>query len=331
MAASGSRFSVVSAIVGNAFVMVAKFGAFLFTGSGAMLSEGIHTFADLLNQILLLIGIVRSGRKPDDVFEYGYQAERYVWALISAVGIFFLGCGVTLYHGIQSLLHPHEVTELSWAMGVLLFSLVLEGIVLVIAVREARRQAAGRPLLKYLRFEADPALAAVVLEDAAACFGVILAIVSVLLTTLTGQSYWDAFGSISIGLLLGAIAIWLIARNAKLLVGAGIPDPIRRQVIDIIRENPAVEEVVDLKTRVLDTKTYRIKADIRFDGEILAEQLQSRLRAQYEQIKGYEDFEKFAREYADDVIEILADQIDMIERRIRQEIPEAEHLDIEAD
>jgi len=331
MANPSSKTAVAAAIGGNAMVMVAKFVAFLFTGSGAMLSEAVHTLADLLNQILLMIGIVRSAREADDVFEYGYQSERYVWALISAVGIFFLGCGVTMYHGINGLLHPHELTDLGWALGVLVFSFVLEAIVLYIAVRAAKQQAGGKPLLHFLRYDADPAVVTVVLEDAAACLGVLIAFGSIVLTRLTGSPYWDAIGSLTIGALLGAIAIWLIARNSQLLVGAGIPEPIRRQVLAIIEADPAVEHVVDLKTRVLDTETYRIKADIKFDGGALAEKLRPQLREAYHEIKSPEEFEKFTHEFADDIVELLAAEVDLIERKIRQEVPQAKHLDLEAE
>jgi len=331
MASSSSKTAVAAAIGGNAIVMVAKFVAFLFTGSGAMLSEAIHTLADLLNQILLMIGIVRSARDADDTFEYGYQSERYVWALISAVGIFFLGCGVTIYHGIQTLLHPHKLKELGWAIGVLIFSFLLEGIVFWIALRAAKQQAAGRPLFRFLRYEADPAVVAVVLEDFVACIGILVAMGAILLAKLTGNLYWDAIGSLTIGGLLGAIAIWLIVRNSQLLIGASIPEPIRLQVRRIIEANPAVEEIVDLKTRILDTDTYRIKADVRFDGGALADKLRPQLREAYEKISTPEEFETFARKFAEDIVELLAEEIDLIERRIRESVPQAKHLDLEAE
>jgi zinc transporter 9 len=331
MASPGSKRAVAIAIVGNATVMLAKFVAFLFTGSGAMLSETIHTLADLLNQVLLMVGIVSSNRQADDSYEYGYQAARYVWALISAVGIFFLGCGVTIYHGIQTLLHPHALTDLGWALGVLLFSLILEGAVLLIALRTARHQAGERPLLKFLRNEADPAVVAIVLEDAAACLGIVVAMIAILLARLTGETYWDAIGSITIGLLLGAVAIWLIQRNAQLLVGSSIPAHIRQQVLHIIQQDPAVEEVVDLKTRILDTETYRIKADIRFQGDVLAGKLRPQLRSAYDNIETYEEFEKFALEFGDDVVELLAKEIDLIEQRIRHQVPQAKHMDLEVE
>ena len=332
MAAQGSRRAVVTAIAGNSLVMFAKFIAYWFTGATSMFSEAIHTLADLLNQILLLVGIVRSEKSADPDFAYGYMAERYVWALISAVGIFFLGCGVTIYHGVESLLSGHhELKSLTWAVGVLIFSLILEGYVLYVAVKAAVDQAQGQPFFQYLRSEADPATVAVILEDSAACFGVIIALIAVILSNITGHSYWDAFGSISIGLLLGLIAIWLIFRNTQLLVGASIPPNIRQQVEQIIKDNPTVEEIVDLKTRILDTETYRIKADVRFDGEAFAERLKPQIDEAYDNVKSREDFHKFAKDFADDVVELLADEIDNIENRIQEQVPKARHMDLEAD
>lgn len=329
--AHGSKTSVAAAIVGNGLVMVAKFVAFLFTGSGAMLSEAIHTLADLLNQILLMVGILRSDRSPNELYQYGFKSERYVWALISAVGIFFLGCGVTIYHGIHSLLDPHHLEGLSWAIGILIVSFIIEGFVLAIALRAVWHEANGKPLLKYLKDEADPAAVAVVLEDAAACLGIVIALVAIMMSLWTGDPRWDAYGSITIGVLLGLIAIWLIRRNGQLLVGASIPPHLASQVRNILEQNPAVEEIVDLKTRILDTETFRIKADIRFDGKELAKKLKPGLKEDYEQIRSYEDFEKFTQDFGDELVDLLADEVDAIEQKIKSTIPQAQHMDIEAD
>ena len=331
MATGGSKLAVVAALIGNFIVMIAKFVAFLFTRSGAMLSESIHSLADFLNQLLLLIGIERSNRQPDTAFQYGYGAERYVWALISAVGIFFLGCGVTLYHGITALLDPHPMHHYVWAMWVLLFSLVVEGIVLGMAIRAMRKKAQHLPFFQYLRTQADPAGVAVILEDTAACIGIVIAFVAILMTQITGQPYWDALGSIAVGVLLGGIAIWLIHRNRELLVGAAMPPHLRQQVLEILQQNPTVEEVVDLRSRILDTETYRVKADVRFDGQELAKKMETDLRAAFEKIENYEQFAEFISQYADDLIDLLADEIDAIEQKIRQKVPKAQHLDLEAD
>ena len=158
-----SKKSVLSAIIGNTIVMIAKFGVFLSTGSSAMLAESVHSLADVMNQSLLYVGVLRSSQNPDSDHSSGYGREQFVWALISAVGIFFLGCGVTLYHGIESLLHPHEgpVVGIQTSIAVLIFALVVEGYVLYIAYAGLKKQSAGRPFLPFLKTQADPSSVAV--------------------------------------------------------------------------------------------------------------------------------------------------------------------------
>lgn len=335
MAQGNSRFAVVAALTGNALITIAKGATFLITGSGAMLSETIHSVADFLNQLLLLIGLVRADQAPDKRFEYGYAGERYVWALISAVGIFFLGCGVTVYHGVQSLIHPPtlDMGEMKWAIAALLFALVIDGVVFILALKGEWKNAASHnhdSFHHYLRNEADPAAVAVILEDGAACLGVIIALVSILLTQWTGQHYWDAIGSIGIGVLLGGIAVWLIIRNQELLVGPSIPPQTREQVNRILNNNPLVEEVIDLRSRILSIDNYRIKADLSFNSEELFKRLKKQALNAYAEIKTEQDFEKFCQKYTDDVLETLAEEIDKIEAEIQRQIPEAKHLDLEA-
>ncbi len=334
MAQSNSRFAVIAAIAGNAVITVAKGATFLITGSGAMLSETIHSIADLLNQILLLIGLVRADQAPDQRFEYGYAGERYVWALISAVGIFFLGCGVTIYHGVQSLFHPPELVlgEMNWAIAALLFALVIDGLVFYLALKGEWKNAAShsQPFHHYLRYEADPAAVAVILEDGAACLGVIIALASILLTQLTGHHYWDSIGSIGIGVLLGGIAVWLIIRNQELLVGPSIPPKAKQQVIQILKNNPLIDDVIDLRTRVLSIDNYRIKVDLSFNPTELSKRLKKKALAAYPEIKNEQDFENFCQNYTKDLLDTLTEEIDKIEEEIQRQIPKAQHLDLEA-
>lgn len=329
--AAGSQKAVVAAIIGNGTLTVAKLIAFLMTGSAAMMSEGLHSFADTLNQLLLLVGIKRSTREADPRFPFGYGAERAVWALMSAVGIFFLGCGVTVYHGVHSLLHPSHLEGLGVAIGVLLVSFVVEFAVLVVAVRAVRRDAKGRPFLRYLWRESDPTAAAVVAEDTAACLGVLIALAGIGLSQWTGNPQWDALASIAIGLLLGAIAIWLIMRSGTLLVGPSIPADKRRRIREIVAAHPAVEKIANLRTRVMDTETFRVAADIEFAGDALAASLEDELEAAYPTIHDYEEFRAFAARYADLVVEQLGDEVDTIETAIRKEFPRAKYLDIETE
>ncbi len=329
--AHGSRLAVGSAIAGNSVVMVAKFVVFGFTGSAAMLSEALHSVADTLNQILLMVGIVRASRKADRRFPFGYGAERAIWALMSAVGIFFLGAGVTIYHGISRLLHPHPLEELGWAIAVLVASFVIEGFVLAVALRAAKQGARGASLWAYLRRDAEPGTVAVVLEDGAACLGILIALTGIILAKTTGQPAWDAAASICIGVLLGAVATWLIARNHELLVGPAVPAEAQKRIQQIFDANPVVHKIVRLRTRQLDTQTYRVSADVEFSGDALAAELEDKLREAYPEIDSYEDFRAFAARFADDVVEKLGDEVDAIEDEIQRTVPKARYLDIEAE
>lgn len=325
-----SKTAVVAAIAGNSLVMVAKFAGFFITGSGAMLSEAIHTLADLMNQILLLIGIVRSDREADADYHYGYGRERYVWALMSAVGIFFLGCGVTIYHGVDALMHPHEVVGLGWAIAVLLFALVIEGAVLWVAFKGLYDARGDRDFLTYLRVEADPSAVAVLLEDAAACVGVLIALATIGLTKLTGQLWWDAIGSILIGLLLGAVAIWLIARNKELLVGRSMPADARGKVRAVLRKHGTVGEIIEMKSRVIDTETYDVLLAVDFRGERFAQRLEGEIEAAWP-LADVDALKAFAGDFAEKVITHLGDEIDAIEAEIREAVPQVKHIDIEPD
>jgi zinc transporter 9 len=328
--AGSSKTSVISAIGGNALVMVSKFVAFGITGSGAMLSEGIHSAADVLNQVLLLIGLTRAQKGRTSQRPVGHGREQYIWALISAVGIFFLGCGVTVYHGVESLLHPpEELGDLTWAIVVLIFSLVVEGAIFFLALSGLRKEAAGRPFLAFLKTEADPSAAAVLLEDAAACLGIIFALTGIVLTQVTGQLFWDGLASISVGLLLGAVAIYLIARNHSLLVGEAAPREVSQQVKAIINESAVVEDVVAFQARKIDLKTYDIMAHVEFDGYALATRFEPQLKEAYDQIQDWEQFRDFAGQYADDVIQAVGDEVDRIEEKIKAEVPEARFIDLE--
>ncbi len=212
-----------------------------------------------------------------------------------------------------------------------MISFFIEGYVLFIAVSGVKKEAGKERFFKYMKEEADPSAVAVILEDGAACLGVVIALVAIILTQMTGHLYWDSIGSLMIGFLLGAIAIWLISRNHALLVGPSIPPNVRAQVMKILEDNPAVEEVVDLRSRILDSETYRIKVDIEFDGAVIAKKKEGELKAAYENIKTYDDFQVFVIQFSDEVVELLGDEIDEIEAKIREQIPKAQYLDLEAE
>ncbi len=332
--AGGSTKAVYTAIAGNTIVMVAKFLAFLSAGSPAMLSEAIHSMADVGNQSLLALGIRKSSAAAEPGFPYGFHRDRYVWALISAVGIFFLGCGVTVYHGVSSLLHPHyEEGGAMLSIGVLLFSFIVEGATLLVALRAVNSLRGDIPLLKYLRETEDPMASAVLLEDGAAVLGVLVAALGIGLTEITGNPVFDSIGSISIGLLLGLIAIALIRRNRALLLGERVREETVERMISILKEQPEVEQLHEVKAVVLGTGALRLAADIDFDGRALARTLLN--GKDIEALRGsWEDaaaLQQWLEEFGEAVVEELAVSVDRIEKELTDQIPELTHVALEAD
>jgi len=160
---------------------------------------------------------------------------------------------------------------------------------------------------------------------------VLLALGGIALSRWTGNPAWDAVASILIGLLLGAIALWLISKSRNLLVGPAVPAAVHERIQTIIAGNPVVEKIVRLRTRVMDSETYRVAAEVEFAGDTIAKNFDEELRAAYSKISDYEGFRAFAAEFADQVVERLGDEIDDIEQAIQTEFPKARYLDIEAE
>ncbi|KKQ95288.1 MAG: Cation efflux protein [candidate division CPR2 bacterium GW2011_GWC1_39_9] len=262
--------SVLLAVIGNSLVALLKLVGFAFSGSAVMLSEGIHSIADAANQALLMVGIKRGEKPADDKFNYGYRQERFFWALVSACGIFFLGAGVTIYHGINSLLH-HETTHLSsWIFLILLLSFIFESYTLYVAFCELKINQRRGSIINHLRNSADPTVLAVIFEDSAALLGIVIAFISLMLAQITGIYYFDGIGSIFIGLLLGFVAITLIKINKDYLMNKAVPKHVQKEIFSILKKQSLIESVHDLKTTVITTDGYRVKAEIEIDGRVLA-------------------------------------------------------------
>ncbi len=185
------------------------------------------------------------------------------------------------------------------------------------------------PFWAYVRERADPSAVAVLLEDAAACLGCIIALTAILLVHVTGDLYWDAIGSLAVGVLLGFVALWLIGRNRALLVGTRMPDDAQARIREVLRRHQTVEEVVELKSRMIDTETYDVLLTIEFEGHRFAERLRGKLEAAYPDIEDVDGFVRYAGEFADDVIQLLGDEIDVIEAEIREAVPQVKIIDIE--
>jgi zinc transporter 9 len=325
---SSSKGAVLAALICNTALTALKFTAFAFSGSGSMFSEAMHTLADTANQGLLFFGIKRSERAPDAMFSYGYGAERFFYSLLSAVGIFVLGCGVTVYHGVSTLIDPHELVIAWWLFLILGISFIMNGYVLFMAVRAVNKVRGDKSFLQFMRTTSDPTIAAVLLEDGIACFGVIVAVIGIGLSALTGSPVWDSLGSIVIGGLLGFVAIWLGYKNRSLLIGRSIPADVQEQVVAFLEAQPSVEKVRAVQSRVIGADQYKLNADIDWNGRWLGEQTAAWV-AGHKPADGKE--KEFACEHGERVVEALGDEIDRIETELKAKFPVLKYLDFEAD
>jgi len=322
---------VLAALVGNIFIAIIKFVAFIFSGSVALFSEAVHSVADSFNQLLLMIGIKRSIKKPDKEFIYGYGRERFFWALISACSIFFIGAGAIIYNGVDSLFHQRKMLDHPIVYIVLGLSFVIESITFLIAIRELKHQYPGQKLFSLIK-TSDPSTLAVVYEDGLAVIGVFVAFLAIIISRLSGKYYWDAIGSIVIGLLLAVIAIVLIAKNRQFLLGKSIPLDLQDRIVRLLESDPAIDSVIDFKSTVLDIGIYRIKCSIEFNGSALLAEVyrNTSLQEQYNEVKNdFEEFKKFCVNYADRVPRLVGKKIDEIETRIRTENQGVKYIDIE--
>lgn len=319
------------ALTGNVCITIIKtIGAFL-TGSASLFGEAVHSAADSMNQTLLLVGVTRSRRRADERFAYGYGSERFLWALISACGIFFLGAGVTIYHGVQALTQHKTFETPIVALIILIVSFIVEAFTLHKAYTELRQHHPDMLLFEALSY-GDPVTIAVIYEDTAAVFGVVVAALGITLSYLTGNTAYDAWGSIGVGIVLAVVAVILIEKNRQFLLGKAIPEDIQDEIVEMLENDPYIEKVFDFKSEVLDMGAYRIKCEIEFNGAALIEDIieYDDIREEYENIKDdYEEFKKFVVYHTNRVPRLIGRKIDEIEKRITTAYPQIKHLDIE--
>ena len=329
--AGSSKGAVTGALLGNGLLTLIKFGAFWLSGSGAMFSEAVHSLADTANQALLFLGIRQSERPADQAFHYGYGADRYLYSLLSAVGIFVLGCGVTVYHGIHGLLEPPQL-DVSWIpFAVLGTSFLVEGYVLVSAARVVWAKKGQRSLLSFLRSTSDPTVVAVLLEDSVACTGVLLAAAGIGLSSLTGNPIWDALGAIAIGGMLGLVAIWLGVKNRRLLLGPAMPRAIQEEVVAYLQAHPAVQRVRLVRSRIVGADNFRLQAQLDFDGRYLGARLAPLLHERADELATVEGRDRLAADFGEQLLDELAREVDRIEEDLLRRFPHLTYVDLEAD
>jgi cation diffusion facilitator family transporter len=267
MATGGTR-AILAAMVANAGIAVAKFVAYLVTGSASMLAESVHSVADTSNQGLLLLGGRQARRIADDEHQFGYGRERYFWSFVVALVLFTLGGLYSLYEGIDKLRHPHEISALGWAIGVLIFGLFLEGYSFRTAVVEARKEKGDRRWWDYIRRSRSPELPVVLLEDAGALLGLMIALIGVSLAAATGDPIWDGIGTIGIGVLLLVIASVLTVEMRSLLLGEAATKEDIAAITAAVRGSDGVRRIIDLRSQHIGPDELLVAGKVEFDHSL---------------------------------------------------------------
>lgn len=240
--------AILYAFVANSGIAIAKSVAAWITGSGSMLAEAIHSYADAGNQVLLYLGLRQSSRPPDAEHPLGYGKLSYFWSFIVAMLLFSVGGLFSIYEGVHKYLHPEELKQIWIALLVLGIAIVLEAFSLAGCIREIGHVRGTRPFREWFRHTRSSELIVVLGEDIAALLGLLLAFVFVSLAGLTGNTAFDAIGSMCIGVVLIVISVFLTWRVRALLVGRSA-DPIIQEAIDeVIRNVEEVEEVFNTIT-----------------------------------------------------------------------------------
>ena len=288
-APGGSLLTVLLALGANALIALAKSAVAFFTGSASMVAEAAHSWADAGNEVFLLIAERRAARPPDDAHPLGYGREAYVWSMFAAFGLFTAGAVVSIVHGVQQWSAPEGEANYFWAYVVLAISFVLEGVSFTQAVRQARGVARARGLdaWRYLSRGSDPTLRAVFAEDFSALVGIVIAALGIGLHQLTGNPVYDAIGSICVGVLLGAVALFLISRNRDFLVGQSVDPVTRQRVVATLLAQPGIERVTYLHLEFVGPGRVFLVAAVDLLGDAPESEVAWRLRAIEAQVEAH--------------------------------------------
>ncbi|TPL93737.1 cation diffusion facilitator family transporter [Mesorhizobium sp. B2-3-12] len=287
----GSKTVIYAALAGNLAIALTKFAAAFFTGSSAMLSEGVHSLVDTGNGGLLLYGMHRAARPADRTHPLGHGRELYFWSFIVALLVFALGAGVSLYEGITHIMAPEPVANVKVNYIVLGLSFLFEGSSWLVALKEFRKQKGKQDWLTAVQSSKDPSVYTVLFEDSAALLGLIVAFAGILAAELLEMPEIDGAASIGIALILGATAIFLARESKGLLIGEPASPEVQRKVLAIVQQDPAVQRANGVLTVHMGPEEIVAALSVEFEDHLAApeieacvERIEARLRKEMPEI-----------------------------------------------
>jgi cation diffusion facilitator family transporter len=275
--ASGSKKVIVAALIGNGLIAITKFAAATWTGSSAMLSEGIHSLVDTGNQGLLLYGMSRSSRPADEKHPFGYGVELYFWAFVVAILIFAVGAGVSIYEGIHKIIDPHPMSDPYINYIVLTLALIFESFAFAVAFKEFRRRKGDRGWWQAVRESKDPAVFTVLFEDSAAMAGLIIAFVGIYLSQATGLAWIDGATSLVIGCILGLTALVLAIETKGLLIGEGASPKLIKSVREVVQGHDNIVKINEILTLHRGAEDVLLVLSLDFKNDLKAGDVEAQL------------------------------------------------------
>ncbi|TGQ81322.1 cation transporter [Mesorhizobium sp. M8A.F.Ca.ET.207.01.1.1] len=271
----GSRTVIYAALAGNLAIALTKFAAAFFTGSSAMLSEGVHSLVDTGNGGLLLYGMHRAARPADSTHPLGHGRELYFWSFIVALLVFALGAGVSFYEGVVHILAPEPVANVKVNYVVLSLSFLFEGSSWLVALKEFRKQKGRQGWLRAVQSSKDPSVYTVLFEDSAALLGLTVAFAGILAAEIFEMPELDGAASIGIGLILGATAIFLARESKGLLIGEPASPEVQRKVLAIVQQDPAVQRANGVLTVHMGPEEIVAALSIEFEDHLAAPEIEA--------------------------------------------------------
>jgi cation diffusion facilitator family transporter len=269
-----ARKSVLAALMANTAIAIAKLAAALISGSTSMLAEAFHSMADTGNQALLLLGLKRAARPPDEDHPFGHGKARFFWSLLVAVSLFTVGGGFSIWQGARGLIAGgHELPSVTIALIVIAIAICFEGYAWRTAWHQLDASRRGRGVIAALRNSKDPEVLTVLAEDTAAISGLLVAAAGISLAALTGEPAFDAAGSVIIGLILLFVAFLLGRENAALLLGEAVDPQVRERIETAIGGVDGVVGLIELLTMHLGPDEFLAVADVRFSDDLDTEDI----------------------------------------------------------
>jgi cation diffusion facilitator family transporter len=282
---SGSKKVIYAALAGNTLISITKFAAAAFTGSSAMLSEGIHSLVDTGNQFLLLHGMKQAKKPADANFPFGHGKEIYFWIFIVAMLIFALGGGISIYEGVKHLQHPEPMSNPLVNYIVLGLAMLFEGAAWFFALREFTAVKGKWGYVEAIQRAKDPSVFVVLFEDSAAMLGLAVAFAGVALSQWTGILWFDGLASIIIGLILLGTASWLAYETKSLLIGESANSATVQGVKQILQQSAAIEHVNEVLTMHMGPDFILVNISVDFKNDKTADEIETEIAALDQQIK----------------------------------------------